>query len=118
MFCLQRLIGRPALVRVLPVLGMKFEGSHRVSYVRLLIFSVLTLPVTNANLFAQGRSMTSTTISISSAGIPMSTVAFGSVVTLTATVNATAGLVTPGQVNFCDASATICAGTSLLATAN
>jgi hypothetical protein len=76
MFCLQRLIGRPALVRVLPVLGMQFKGSHRVCYVRLLIFSVLVLPVTNANVFAQGRSMTSTTISISSAGIPMSTVAF------------------------------------------
>ena len=47
----------------------------------------------------------------------MTTVAAGSVVTLTATVMAGSTPVTPGQVNFCDATAKFCTDIHLLGTA-
>ncbi|HEY9127819.1 MAG TPA: Ig-like domain repeat protein, partial [Acidobacteriaceae bacterium] len=47
----------------------------------------------------------------------MTSVAAGTVVTLTAHVAAGAKAVTPGQVNFCDASARSCADIHLLGTA-
>ena len=47
---------------------------------------------------------TITTLSVTSGGNALTTVAPGSVVTLTATVTAGGTPVTPGQVNFCDAS--------------
>jgi hypothetical protein len=79
--------------------------------------SVVVLGLTGRDALAQGPSVTSTTISVSSAGVTVSTVASGSVVTLTAVANSGAAVVTPGQVNFCDASAAVCGGTSLLGTA-
>ncbi|MGB6158052.1 MAG: FG-GAP-like repeat-containing protein [Acidobacteriaceae bacterium] len=59
---------------------------------------------------------TTTTLTMSSGGIPVTSVAPGSVVTLTATVQAGATPVTQGQVNFCDASATHCTDIHLLRT--
>ncbi|HVT98204.1 MAG TPA: FG-GAP-like repeat-containing protein [Acidobacteriaceae bacterium] len=47
----------------------------------------------------------------------MSSIAAGSVITLTARVNAGATAVNPGQVKFCDSSATSCADIHLLGTA-
>src|ERR1700761_8859606 len=60
---------------------------------------------------------TLTTLSITSGGNPVATVASGSVVTLTATVTAGSTPVTPGQVNFCDATAKFCTDIHLLGTA-
>jgi hypothetical protein len=60
---------------------------------------------------------TITTLSVTSGGNAVTTVAPGSVVTLTATVMAGSTPVTPGQVNFCDATAKFCTDIHLLGTA-
>jgi hypothetical protein len=54
---------------------------------------------------------------LTSGGSPVTSVAAGVVVTLTATVTAAGAPVTAGQVSFCDASATYCIDIHLLATA-
>ncbi len=60
---------------------------------------------------------TITTLSVFSGGNAVTTVAQGNVVTLTATVMAGGTPVTPGQVNFCDATAKFCTDIHLLGTA-
>jgi hypothetical protein len=60
---------------------------------------------------------TITTLSVTSGGNAVATVAPGSVVTLTATVMAGSTPVAPGQVNFCDATAKLCTDIHLLGTA-
>jgi trimeric autotransporter adhesin len=60
---------------------------------------------------------TITTLSVTSGGNAVTTVAQGSVVTLTATVMAGSIPVTPGQVNFCDATAKFCTDIHRLGTA-
>src|ERR1700722_341044 len=60
---------------------------------------------------------TITTLSVTSGGNAVTRVAPGSVVTLTATVMAGSTPVTPGQVNFCDATAKFCTDIHLLGTA-
>lgn len=60
---------------------------------------------------------TATTLSVTSAGAQVTSVAYGSVVTLTASVAAGTSRVTAGQVNFCDASARYCTDIHLLGTA-
>src|SRR5271170_4393167 len=60
---------------------------------------------------------TTTTLTVTSGGNAASTVASGSVVTLTATVTAGGTPTTPGQVNFCDATAKYCTDIHLLGTA-
>jgi trimeric autotransporter adhesin len=60
---------------------------------------------------------TTTVLAIASSGSVVTTVTTGSVITLTATVNAGSGVVTPGQVNFCDATAASCTDIHLLGTA-
>jgi trimeric autotransporter adhesin len=60
---------------------------------------------------------TTTTLAIASAGNAVTTVMSGSVVTLTATVTAGGNPVTPGQINFCDATAKLCTDIHLLGTA-
>src|SRR5580692_3011527 len=60
---------------------------------------------------------TGTTLSLTSSGNAVSSVAGGTVVTLTATVQAGATALTPGQVNFCDATAASCTDIHLLGTA-
>src|SRR6202453_2465356 len=62
-------------------------------------------------------SSTITTLSVISGGNAVTTVATGSVVTLTATVTAGNTPVTPGQVNFCDATAKFCTDIHLFGTA-
>jgi len=61
---------------------------------------------------------TITTLSVTSGGNVVTTVASGSVVTLTATVMAGSTPVTPGQVNFCDATAKFCTDIHLLGIVN
>jgi hypothetical protein len=60
---------------------------------------------------------TTTTLAVTSAGKPVTTVARGAVVTLTATVQSSGAVVTPGTVNFCDASVTYCTDIHLIGTA-
>jgi hypothetical protein len=62
-------------------------------------------------------STTSITLAITSGGRAVTTVASGSVVTLSASVMAGTTAVTTGQVNFCDSSATYCTDIHLLGTA-
>jgi sugar lactone lactonase YvrE len=66
---------------------------------------------------AQTKAATTTTLAITSGGGAVAQVASGSVATLTATVLTGTTAVTPGQVNFCDASAKSCADIHLLGTA-
>jgi uncharacterized membrane protein len=63
------------------------------------------------------QATTSTTLTVSSAGAPVTSVAAGSVVTLTAAVSAGSTPLTTGQVRFCDAAAAYCEDTHLLGTA-
>jgi hypothetical protein len=51
---------------------------------------------------------TNTVLAVTAGGTPVTTVAQGTVVTLTATVTAGSTPVTPGTVNFCDAAALSC----------
>ena len=60
---------------------------------------------------------TTTTLAVSSGGSPVTTVASGAVVTLTATVKAGTTPLTTGLVNFCDATAAFCTDIHLLGSA-
>jgi hypothetical protein len=71
----------------------------------------------NTTVLYEQPPTTTTSLALTSAGAPLTTVASGSVVTLTATVRIGGRAVTVGQVNFCDASATFCTDTHLLGTA-
>jgi hypothetical protein len=73
--------------------------------------------VTAGTALGQTQITTTAMLSVTSGGAAVTTAASGSVVTLTATVNAGGIPVTPGQVNFCDASAAACRNTYLLGTA-
>ncbi len=66
---------------------------------------------------AWAATATTTTLAVTSGGILVTTVLPGSVVTLTATVNAGATKLTTGQVSFCDAAAPHCTDVHLLGTA-
>jgi hypothetical protein len=55
-------------------------------------------------------------LQVTSGGSPVTTVASGSLISLTATVQADGSALTAGQVNFCDASATYCTGVNVLGT--
>lgn len=59
---------------------------------------------------------TITTLAVTAGGVSVSAVAPGTVITLTATVTAGGAAVTPGQVNFCDATAKACSDVHLLGT--
>jgi hypothetical protein len=72
--------------------------------------------------FASGRSAfaqaaTTTSLTVTSGGSAVTSVSAGTVVTLTATVVAGTTPVTPGQVEFCDASVSYCTDIHLLALA-
>jgi hypothetical protein len=90
--------------------GLRSE-SHAVT-----IFVVLMAVCGHAAL-AGAANPTTTTLAVKSAGNPVTTVAAGSVVTLLATVTLAGSPVTPGQVNFCDATASDCVGIHLLGSA-
>jgi hypothetical protein len=67
--------------------------------------------------FAQTKAPTVTSLAISANGSHATSVAAGTVVTLTAQVTAGSANVSPGQVNFCDATAAYCTDIHILATA-
>ncbi len=66
---------------------------------------------------AQTKTATATALSVSANGSETSSAAAGTVVTLTAKVTAGGANFSPGQVNFCDATATYCTDIHILATA-
>ena len=95
-----------------------------VTRTRVLLTAVLiaatSLMASQAVLAAALPASTTTQLAITSGGQVVSsggTVASGSVITLTATVMAGTTAVTPGQVNFCDATAKYCTDIHLLGTA-
>ena len=61
-------------------------------------------------------STTTTTLAVTSTGTPVTSVASGSVLTLTATVQSGGTAMTIGTVNFCDATATFCTDIHLFGT--
>ena len=87
-------------------------GDLRGYFPALLVALLLTaLPTA----FAQ--TATTTTLAVTSGGSAATSIASGTVVTLTATVTAGSTPVTPGLVKFCDATATYCEDSHLLGTA-
>jgi len=63
---------------------------------------------------AQTKAATTTTLTLTSGGSAVTSVAAGTIVTLTASVATGTTALTAGQVNFCDASATHCTDIHLL----
>jgi hypothetical protein len=92
---------------------------HRFSYLKVFAFLI----VATGLFFCEGSQPlfagvpTTTTLGVTSGGSTVNTVSSGSPITLTATVLAGSAAVTPGQVNFCDASASYCTDIHLLGTA-
>ncbi len=68
-------------------------------------------------LVAQAKPATTTALSVTASGNPVTSVTPGTVVTLIATVKTESTSLTTGQVNFCDATAKSCTDIHLLATA-
>jgi hypothetical protein len=66
---------------------------------------------------AQTKAATVTSLSVSASGSEVTSVAAGTVVSLTAQVTSAGANVSPGQVNFCDATAAYCTDVHILATA-
>jgi hypothetical protein len=75
------------------------------------------IDVVQLNVNSAGSTATTTTLSVVSNGAPVTTANSGSVVTLTAMVKAGSVPVTPGTVNFCDASAAHCSDIHIVGTA-
>jgi sugar lactone lactonase YvrE len=101
------------------MIDMKHFSHLRVLLIAGLIM-VTSLMTSQVVLAAAPPASTTTQLTITSGGQTVSSggsIASGSVVTLTATVMAGATAVTPGQVNFCDASAILCTDIHLLGTA-
>jgi hypothetical protein len=84
---------------------------------KVLSVCLTTFTLALAVADAQTKTATTTTLAVTSGGSAVTSVASGSVVTLTASVKAGATAVTPGQVKFCDASANYCTDIHLLGTA-
>jgi hypothetical protein len=82
-----------------------------------------TIVGTSGGLFASipltvtVKPATTTSMTVTSSGAPVTTISLGTAVTLTATVNAGSTPVTAGQVKFCDAAATYCEDIHVLGTA-
>jgi hypothetical protein len=79
------------------------------------LFSLLGVPAA-FSATAETKTATVTSLTVSAADAPVTSVASGTVVTLTAKVTAGGKAVSPGQVNFCEAKAKYCTDVHLLAT--
>ena len=79
--------------------------------------AIACLALCGASRPACASQATVTTLSVTSGGNAVSSVAGGTVVTLTATVEAAGTALTLGQVNFCDAAGAVCTDIHLLGTA-
>jgi hypothetical protein len=85
--------------------------------VRLATTACLFVGITAGAASAQAKATTVTSLSVTAGGNGVSSVAAGTVVTLTAQVMAGGTNVSPGQVNFCNAAAAYCTDINILATA-
>jgi hypothetical protein len=94
---------------------IRTQKMARLSATAGVLFAVMCGPWINAS--AQSLTATTTTLAVTSGGSAVTTVASGTVVTLTASVKAGATDLTVGRVNFCDAAATYCTDIHLLGTA-
>jgi hypothetical protein len=84
----------------------------------LLLLKVVLMVCTAAiSSSAFARTTTTTSLAVTSSGVVVTSVKAGSLVTLTATVEAGTTAVKQGQVNFCDAKAAYCTDIHILATA-
>ncbi len=83
---------------------------------RLVVYTSLLAGI-GGGISASASTPTTVTLALTSGGTTVTTVASGSVVTLTATVKAGSTAVTVGQVKFCDATATYCEDSAVLGTA-
>lgn len=81
----------------------------------LLLCAAAGLP--GSAVVAWAAPATTTTLTMTSGGSPVTSVVSPATVTLTATVTAGGTPVTPGMVNFCDAAASHCTDIHLLGTA-
>jgi sugar lactone lactonase YvrE len=81
-----------------------------------LLFVIVALACVSG-AWGQSKAATTSTLTITASGSNVSSVSSGTVVTLTATVVSGVTSVRPGQVNFCDASASLCTDIHLLGTA-
>ncbi len=82
------------------------------AFVLPAMLAVLSLGIPQALATAAA---TTTTLTVTNSGSPVTSVAAGTVVTLTATVVSGSTPVNPGQVKFCDATAPHCEDSALLA---
>ncbi|HEY2859481.1 MAG TPA: FG-GAP-like repeat-containing protein, partial [Terracidiphilus sp.] len=90
--------------------------THRLRKPSLLLSGLVSLVCLHtAPAFA--ASSTVTALTLTAAGAPASSITSGTVVTMTAAVTSGATAVNSGQVNFCDASASLCTDIHLLGTA-
>jgi hypothetical protein len=86
--------------------------------VRLVkVTSVFAAIAAGGAAYAQSQATTVTSLSVTANGSGVSSVSSGTVVTLTAQVSAGGVNVSPGQVNFCDATAAYCTDIHILYTA-
>jgi hypothetical protein len=84
----------------------------------LLLLKIALMVCTAAiSSSAFARTTTTTSLAVTSGGVVVTSVKAGSLVTLTATVEAGSTEVKQGQVNFCDATAAYCTDIHILATA-
>jgi len=83
----------------------------------LLLVKVALMVCTAAISSSAFARTTTTSLAVTSSGIVVTSVKAGSVVTLTAIVDAGTTAVTQGQVNFCDATAAYCVDIHILGTA-
>ena len=88
---------------------------HRV-LARNICFVFLSL-LPSAFAIGQSKAATNTALTVTSGGLTVSSISSGTVVTLKATVTSGGSAVTPGQVTFCDASASFCTDIHVLGTA-
>jgi FG-GAP-like repeat/Bacterial Ig-like domain (group 3)/Abnormal spindle-like microcephaly-assoc'd, ASPM-SPD-2-Hydin len=83
----------------------------------LLLKVALMVCIAAISSSAFARMTTTTSLAVTSNGVAVTSVKAGSLVTLTATVEAGTTAVKQGQVNFCDATAAYCTDIHILATA-
>jgi hypothetical protein len=93
---------------------LDFSPVSRLRLPRWFLFTLVTMAVSSGQqMYAQ--SATTTALTITSGGSPVTSVQAGTVVTLTATVVSGTTPVTPGQVEFCDTSVSYCTDIFLVA---
>jgi sugar lactone lactonase YvrE len=90
------------------------RSHQRAGLAALRLALAVGLCITTATALAQTKTATTTTLAVTSGSAAVTSVTSGKVVTLTATVTAGGSAATPGQVNFCDASAKYCTDIHLL----